>query len=179
MKSMNNFFRNLLSTILVLNLCACQSVSTTTNFSELEDFAVSKSKPISLSFKDNKDMPFYFLLSKSTSNDNTKLIVRWVSPKRGQVLLDKTTCKIRFLLDNTIIISLLPISPPKIVSYNLNNFSHEEEAVFLLNKEQLYSISTSKNVVVELSGKRNTLTGYFNRYNTTRGFQDFLKQAYH
>lgn len=137
----------------------------------------SISAPIYLSFAESRDGSFYFILEKNITTEKFFLKVRWVSAKQ-EPQFDGSHNTLKFLINRDELIDLLPIAAPKIASYNIENGSLEEEAMYSISREQLETIAAAKFVVAELSGKYNKVSvGRFNRLHTTMAFREFLKNS--
>lgn len=157
----------------LIALSGCYSSETSSHYNKDLTWAHSESKPIYLSFKKTKDTSFYFLLSRDTNRDDYKLRVRWHSSKKSDVLFNGYDSTLKFLIDNEKILSFNPIKKPKIVAYNINSNGREEEGIFSLTRDEFYTIAYSKEITVELNGKNQTVTGYFNRRNSSKAFREF------
>jgi hypothetical protein len=164
--------------LILLGLCACSEVETTNVYNRNLTMARSTSKPIYLSFSDNKNASFYFLLSRDTKFKDYQLHVRWHSPQRGELVFNDTASTLKFFVDGTKILTFHPVKRPRIVAYNLDKKGHEEEGIFLLSEEELRQIAYSKNVTAELTGKYVTVTGKFNRHNTMKAFRNFMENSH-
>jgi hypothetical protein len=168
------FFFFTLSIILV----SCYSVETSSVYNNDFTWAKTQSKPIYLSFKDTRTTPFYFLLSNNTKQKDYRITVRWNNAKQNDVLFNGYDTTLKFLVDHSNIITLKPISRPKIVAYNINSHTREEEGIFALSKEQLEEICNAKSVTVELTGRNNTVSAAFNYRNTFRAFKEFYRNSF-
>lgn len=175
MKSINNC---LLFLVTLLTLSGCYPIETSSHYNKDFTRANFESKPVYLSFKKPKDNSFYFILAKDTNSNDYKLRVRWYSYNKSDVLFNGYNSSLKFLIDNEKIISFNPIKKPKIVAYNINSKSREEEAVFSLTRDEFYSIAYSKEVTVELNGKNKIATGYFNSRNSFKAFREFIEKSY-
>jgi hypothetical protein len=164
--------------LVLFALCACSEIGTTNVYNKNLTMAKSTSKPIYLSFSDNKNSSFYFLLSRDTKFKDYQLHVRWHSPQRGELVFNDTASTLKFLIDGTKILTFHPMKRPKIVAYNLDKSGHEEEGIFLLTEEELRQITYSKDVTAELTGKYVTVVGKFNRRNTMKAFRDFMENSH-
>ena len=63
------------------------------------------------------------------------------------------------------------------VAYNIENKSHEEEAIFNLTPEQIRSLAYAKNVAVELTGRYIVIEAKFNKLNTFKAFRNFVEEG--
>ena len=168
----------LLFTILPIILSGCYSAETSSNYNHGFTWANSQSKPIYLSFKDTKQTPFYFLLSRDSLEQDYKLAVRWQSRRKGDILFKGHDTTLKFLVNNSKILTFKPIRRPKIVAYNLNSRGHEEEGVFSLTADEFIDIAYAKAVTVEITGRHNTVVGIFSRRNTMKAFRDFAENSH-
>ncbi|GAB4164252.1 MAG: hypothetical protein Tsb006_3810 [Rickettsiaceae bacterium] len=162
----------------LLALSGCYAVETTSRYNSSFTWAKSQSKPIYLSFRDTKSTPFYFLLSKDSKQNDYKLTVRWRNSKAGDILFNGFDTTLKFLVNQSRIFTFKPISRPKIVAYNINSRSHEEEGIFAISPEQFKTIANAKNVTVEITGRNNTVSATFNNRNTFRAFRDFAETSH-
>ncbi len=162
--------------ILTLSLSACWYVETTKVYNRNLTKGESYSEPISLSFQDNKDASFYFLLARNIPTEQFMLKVRWVSPHHALQFQGKEST-LKFLVNKEEILTLIPIAAPKIASYRVDEGGIEEEAIYTINRDQLTKLTQAKTVSVELTGKYKIVTGTFNRFHTFRAFRDFLKNG--
>ena len=141
-------------------------------------FSYSPQTPFSLYHLLPVQTSFYFLLSRDTNRDDYKLRVRWHSSKKSDVLFNGYDSTLKFLIDNEKILSFNPIKKPKIVAYNINSNGREEEGIFSLTRDEFYTIAYSKEITVELNGKNQTVTGYFNRRNSSKAFREFAENSH-
>lgn len=167
----------ILSIIMLLILGGCYAIETQNNYNEAKTFAQSKSKPIYISQKNDKQTPFYFILDHDSKHKEYRVHVRWKNSKQGDILFNNYESTLKFLVNKTKIITLHPIARPKVASYNLINRIHEEEGIFKLNFEQFKSITEAKTVSVELSGRGNIIYAEFNKYHTFPAFKDFFENS--
>lgn len=161
---------------MIFCLSGCYSVETSTVYNKSLTQGHSSSKPIYLSFADNKKASFHFILKHAVASDNYHLYVRWSSPNKD-LLFNSTDSTLKFLVNKFEIIDLQPIKMPKIIAYNIENKSHMEEAVFSLNAEQLRSLAYAKTVSVELTGRYIVIEAKFNKLSTFKAFRDFVEQG--
>ncbi|WPY01221.1 hypothetical protein Trichorick_01127 [Candidatus Trichorickettsia mobilis] len=168
-------YRQALISVILLCLSGC-AIETTTIYNKSLTSGYSTSEPIYLGFHDNKNASFYFLLKHKAPSSEYLLCVRWNSPDH-EIIFNGTKSAIRFLLDNSNIITLQPVKPPKIIAYNIENKGHIEEAMFNLTADQLRLLASARKVEVELTGKHITVLGTFNRMHTSKAFKDFLDKA--
>ena len=164
--------------VVLLMLQGCYSIGTTSTHNEEFSWGRSRSKPIYLSFNDTKTRPFYFLLSHDSKQKDYKLIIHWSNAKRGDVLFNGLSTQLKFLVDHSKIFTLQPTELPKVVSYNLNSHTHEEEAIFSISEEEMRAITYAKAVSVDLMGRNNTVIGVFNHRHTFKAFKEFMEQSY-
>ena len=163
---------------LSLILTGCYSVETTSTYNHSFTWGRSSSKPVYLMFKKAKELPFYFMLNRNSKEVDYKLIVRWKSPRKGNLLFNGLETTLKFFIDNEKILTYRPIKRPRVVAYDLNSRGHEEEATFSINREEFMEIAYAKSVSVELSGRHNTSVGYFSRRNTIRAFREFAENSH-
>lgn len=163
---------------LSLMLTACYSAETTSTYNFGFTWGRSESKPIYLMFKKKGELPFYFMLNRDSKEVDYRLIVRWKSPKKGDLLFNGFKTTLKFLVDNEKIFSYKPVIRPRVVAYNLNSRGHEEEAIFSINREEFMKIAYAKSVSVELLGRNNTSIGYFSRRNTLKAFREFAENSH-
>jgi len=163
---------------LSLILTSCYSAETTSTYNSSFTWGRSGSKPIYLMFKKKGELPFYFMLNRDSKEVDYKLIVRWISHKKGDLLFNGFETTLKFLVDNKYIFSYKPVIRPKVVAYNLNSRGHEEEAIFSINREEFMKIAYAKTVSVELLGRNNTSIGYFSRRNTFKAFREFAQNSH-
>lgn len=164
--------------ILLLALTSCYSVETNSTYNQGFTWGRSTSKPVYLTFKRAKELPFYFLLNRNSREVDYKLIVRWKSPRKGDLLFNGLETTLKFLIDNEKIFTYKPIKRPRIVAYDLNSRGHEEEATFSISSEEFMKIAYAKSVSAELSGRNNSSIGYFSRRNTIRAFREFAENSH-
>ena len=163
--------------MLVTALAGCYPIDTESTFSDDYNFAESKSRPVYLTFRDNKDASFYFLLSKESDTTDFRITVRWKNRNKGTLLFDGQRTTLKFLVDREKIYQYHPVMKTKIVSYNLNISGHEEEGVFEVPEEVFREIAYARHISVELKGRRKTVFGEFNRLNTKKAFRDFYEKS--
>jgi hypothetical protein len=164
--------------VILIALCSCYSVETTNVYNKDMTMAKSVSKPIYLTFADNKNASFYFLLSRDTKFLNYQLHVRWRSPERDNMIFNDKQSTLKFLVNGADILTFHPVKRPKVVSYNLDKKGHEEEGIFFLSESEMRKIAYAKNVSVELTGKHITVNARFNNRNTTKAFRDFVENSH-
>jgi len=170
---MRNFCCFILISIL---LSGCFSIDTTTIYNKSQTKGASESEPIYLGFYNNKHASFYFILKHKALAKEYFLHVRWIS-NNNDILFDNLKTTLKFLVNNSEIITLQPIKTPKVIAYNLDSKGHEEEGVFSLTYDQLSLIANAKKVEVELNGKYIIVVGHFNRIHTFKAFRNFLKES--
>lgn len=161
---------------IIIALSGCYSIETKTVYNKSLTQGESSSKPIYLSFADNKKSSFHFLLKHAVASDEYLLHTMWDSPSK-ELLFDGKESTLKFLVDRSSIIELKPIRMPKIISYNIETKGHREEAVFLLTEDQIRSLANARNVLVELTGKYIVVEAKFNRFTTYKAFKDFVKEG--
>ena len=103
----------------------------------------------------------YFLLNRDSKEVDYKFIVRWKSPRKGDLLFNGFKTTLKFLIDNEKILTYKPIKRSRVPAYDLNSRVHEEEANFSINREDFIKIAYTKSVSAELSGRYNTSIDYF------------------
>jgi hypothetical protein len=118
------------------------------------------------------------MLNRDSKENDFKLIVRWKSPRKGDLLFNGFDTTLKFLIDNQKIFTYSPIKRPRIVAYDLNSRGHEEEAEFSINREEFIKIAYAKSVRAELTGRRDTMIGVFSRRNTLRAFREFAENSH-
>lgn len=165
------------SIILTLSISGCYSIETNTNYNRKNTWAHAESKPIHVKLQNGKHTPFYFLLSRNSNNMDYKLTVRWKNAGHGDILFNGFDTTLKFLIDKTKFITLHPVSRPKVIAFNLNNRTHEEEGIFILTPEQFKQLAFAKYVSIELTGRGNTVYAAFNLYHTSRAFKDFFENS--
>lgn len=170
---MKNFYQIFL---MIFLLSGCYSVETNIVYNKSLTQGKSSSQPIFLTFADNKKSPFHFILKHAVASDNYHLYVRWASPTK-ELLFDGTNSTLKFLVNKSEIITLLPVKMPKIVAYNIENKSHMEETIFNLSAEQIRSLAYAKTVEVELTGRYIVVEARFNRLNTFKAFRNFVEEG--
>lgn len=168
----------LIPLILLILLGGCYSVRTNNDYNKDFTFAHSQSEPIYLSFKDTKNAPYYFILSRDSNQKDYKLRVRWCSNKKNDLLFNGYESTIKFLIDRQKIMRFKPIRRPKLIALDLNNNGHEEEATFSLSIDEFFTLAYAKSVDVELTGRYHTVTAYFNQRNTLKAFQNFAENSH-
>ncbi len=164
--------------IILLMLSGCYAIGTSSSYNSGFTWARSQSKPVYLSFADTKTTPFYFLLNRDSKQKDYKLTVRWSNSKKGDILYNGFDTTLKFLVDKLKILTFKPILRPKVVAYNINSRTHEEEGVFSISEEEFRAITYAKSVTVELTGRHNTVIGTFNRRNTFKAFKEFIETSY-
>ena len=164
--------------VLSLILTGCYSAETSSTYNQGFTWGRSSSKPIYLSFRRAKELPFYFMLNRDSKEVDYKLIVRWKSPRKGDLLFNGFETTLKFLIDKEKILTYKPIKRPRVVAYDLNSRGHEEEATFSINREDFMKIAYAKSVSAELSGRFNTSIGHFSRRNTIRAFREFAENSH-
>lgn len=163
---------------LSITLSSCYPASTNSTYNPNFTWGRSSSKPIYLTFRSAKVTPFYFMLNRDSKENDFKLIVRWKSPRKGDLLFNGFDTTLKFLIDNQKIFTYSPIKRPRIVAYDLNSRGHEEEAEFSINREEFIKIAYAKSVRAELTGRRDTMIGVFSRRNTLRAFREFAENSH-
>jgi hypothetical protein len=158
-------------------LSSCFAVETSRTYDKAMTTGRCSSEPIYLSFTDNRDGSFYLVLDKNITSEKYVLSVRWIS-RAQERQFNGMDSSLKFMINRSELIDLLPASMPKILSYNIEDNSIEEEAIYNLRREQLEAIAKAKHVLVELTGKHNkVIVGRFNKFHTVRAFKDFLKNC--
>ena len=152
---------------------ACHPVGTEVNYDYNLSGGTAKSRAIFLSFYDNKGAPFRFYLDKDLTKSEYILTVRWKNP-RPHLLFEKERSTLKFIINKDYVISLLPTKAPRIAAYLLDSNVREEEAEYVLTREQMEKIAFAKSVDVELTGRYMVVNGYLNKYNSLRAFKNFL-----
>lgn len=168
-------------TIIVTLLCstalsACFPVDTTRVYNKSMTAGVASSEDIHLSFKDNKHASFYLLLERNLSSDQYILKVRWVNSTRELHSKGMDT-SIRFFVNKSEIIRLMPCKPPKVASYRIDEGGIEEEISYAMTKDQLEELANAKTASVELSGRYLIVVGTLNKIHSFRAIKDFLKNG--
>ena len=163
---------------LSLILSGCYSAETTSTYNQSFTWGRSSSQPIYLSFKKAKSTPFYFMLKRDSKETDYKLIVRWKSARKGDLLFNGLNTTLKFLVNNEKILTYKPIKKTRIVEYNLNIGGHEEEAIFSIGSDYFMMIAYAKSVSAELVGRYNTEIGYVTRRNTIRAFREFAENSH-
>lgn len=158
-------------------LSGCYPIDTDATFSDDYNFAEYKSEPVYLSFRENKDASYYFLLGKDSDSNNFRITVRWKNKQRGTLLFDGQRTTLKFMVDRKKIYQYHPIMKTRVVTYNLNINGHEEEAVFEMPEEVFREIAYARYVTVELKGRSKTVIGEFNRLNTKKAFRNFYENS--
>ena len=161
-----------------LVLSGCYSAETTSTYNQGFTWGRSASKPIYLTFKKAKTTPFYFMLKRDSKEMDYKLVVRWKSPRKGDLLFNGLDTTLKFLINNEQILTYKPIKRPRIVAYDLNILGHEEEAIFSIGCDDFMKIAYAKSVSAELVGRHNTMIGYFTRLNSIRAFREFVENSH-
>ncbi len=164
--------------IIISLLSGCYPVDTVSLFDDNIDYAESHSRPIYLTFRDNKDSSFYFLLSKESEESYYKLIVRWQNPNKSDLLFDGERTSLKFMVDRQNVYSFHPVKKTKVVSYDINSGGKEEEGVFEIPHAVFREIAYAKYISVQLKGRAKTVIGEFNRLNTKKAFRDFYENSY-
>ena len=160
-------------------LAACNPIETSTSYNKALTRGVSVSKPVYLSFNGNnsKTFPtFFFLFEKKKSDEDYILKVRWFSPHKEKQF-NGTESTLALMLDTTEIYTLKPIKKPRIIAYSLDRGGFEEEATYMLTREQMMQLAESKNVQVELTGRYNIVTARLNKYHSLVAIREFLKNS--
>lgn len=156
-------------------ISGCYQVQMNPRYNSNLTWARFDSSPVHLSFQDTKTTPFYFLLGRDSNNNKYRIRVIWYSPTTGDILFNGYGTTLKFLVNNEKIMSFAPVSRPKIVAYDINSYGHEEEAIFLLTRDEFFEIAFAQDVQVELNGRNNTVLASFNRRNTFRAFRKFAE----
>ena len=81
-----------------LVLSGCYSAETTSTYNQGFTWGRSASKPIYLTFKKAKTTPFYFMLKRDSKEMDYKLVVRWKSPRKGDLLFNGLDTTLKFLI---------------------------------------------------------------------------------
>jgi hypothetical protein len=157
-------------------LTGCYSTETTTIYNKSLTSGEASSEPIYLSFQDNKKSSFHFLLKHSLSAENYLLYVRWNTPGKD-LIFNGTDTTLKFLVNNSELITLQPIKKPRVTAFNIETKGHQEEGIFELTTDQMRMLSYAKNVEVELTGKYILITGKFNRLSTFKAFKNFFEEG--
>lgn len=164
--------------LILIALAGCYPVETSSRYNKDFTWAHSQSDPIYLSFRDTKNSPFYFMLSRDTNHKDYKLHVRWHSNNKNDLLFNGYDSTLKFLVNKEKIMSFNPVKKPKVVAFDLNTNGHDEEALFSLTKEEFLALAYAKEVNVELTGRYHSVNAYFNQRNTMRAFQNFAENSY-
>ena len=173
MKIILRFF--LFASVLQL-MSGCYQFEKKNNYNSDLTWASFDSNPVHLTFHNTKNTPFYFLLNRDSDSENYRVKVIWRSPTRGDILFNGYASTLKFLINKQKIISFKPIKRPQTISYDINSNGHEEEAIFLLTKDEFFEIAFAHDVQVELNGRNNTVLACFNRRNTFRAFRNFTEE---
>jgi hypothetical protein len=171
-----SFFSGCIAFSVSLLVSGCYPINTTTNYDKAWTTKSSYSEPIHLSFKDSKHSPYYFLLRNDYSAGTYQLVVRWNSPD-SDVLFNGTKSTLKFLIDDSEVLSFAPIKQTTIVSYNLDTKGHQEEAIFIVPYDDLHKIAYAKRVKTELTGKYAVVMGKFNKFHTFKAFRNFINAS--
>ncbi len=167
----------IISILLLVLQTGCYAIETQNKYNSTNTYAESKSKPIYISQRNDKNTPFYFILEHDSKHKEYKIYVRWKNKKQGDILFNNYDSTLKFLVNKAKIITLHSIKRPKVISYNLIDRNHEEEGVFKLTFEEFKSIVEAKTVSIELHGRSNQIFAEFNKYHTFRAFKDFFENS--
>jgi hypothetical protein len=108
---------------------------------------------------------------------NDLLKVRWVNIDKNYRQFNGMKSTLRFIIDKERILTFTPIKEPKLVGYDINNNSLEEEAIYKLSREEIRELAFAKSVDVELQGKYKLVIGKFNKWHTFRAFKNFINNT--
>lgn len=162
--------------LLLTSLSSCFPIDTNTVYNKNWTGASSGSEPIYLSFQNSKSASYYFTLKHVANSNNYILTVRWNS-KDSDLLFNGVKSTLKFFVNKRDIFSVQPIKIPKTIGYNLETKGHQEEAIFILNYDQISALANAKTVEVELTGRYIIVTSYFNKFHTFKAFRNFLQSA--
>lgn len=147
-------------------------------FAISEDSGILSSTPIHVISK-NKDAQFNFTLKKyinAQGSEKYYIEVRWKTDSQTGIF-DRKKSTLKFLIDGLNIVSLMPISKPKVKEYQFEPFLMIEECTYEISRQDLESIAYAKNVEVELIGKNKVATAKFGRFMTFVPFKNFLMES--
>ena len=163
-------------TILLTINSGCWPYKTSNEYSQ--DFRVgySSSQPIYLSIRNTHKNTIYLLLERNMNLDKFYIKIRWISKNKGHQF-KKEGSKLRFLVDKSCIISLVPARPSRIASYHMDPPSIEEECVYEIARSDLARISQADTVTMELEGVTENKVATFNSQHTFKAFKNFITNS--
>ena len=165
--------------LLALTLISgCYPIDTVSIFDDNIDYAESYSRPIYLTFRDNKNSSFYFVLNKESEDPHYTLIVKWKNPNKSDLLFDGERTSLKFMVDRKNVYTFHPVRKTKVVAYDINSGGKEEEGMFEIPHDVFRKIAYAKYVSVQLKGRSKAVIGEFNRFNTKKAFRDFYEKSY-
>lgn len=157
-------------------LSSCHSYRTINIYSEDYKEGYSKSKPIYLSSKSKTPVKIYMILERDINRDEFFIRMRCVYKDRKKQFMQSQNI-LRFLIDDFDIIQLTAIKPAKIISYHVDPYGVEEEALYQLNREEFKKIATGKSVIIELEGKTENKIATFDNFITVKSIKDFYRNG--
>ncbi len=167
----------LLNCLVLFLITSCYPVETTNIYNTSLTSVNSVSKPVYLSIANTKKTSFYFILSYNSSDDLYRIHVHWINKNGKELLFNGRNSTLKFLVDNKKLLKFYPEKQPRVTKYNIDTKGHEEQAVFVLNRQEFFLLAEAKNVDVELNGKYLSIHAKFNVRNTKKAFQDFAKEC--
>ena len=159
-------------------ISGCYPIDTVSIFDDNIDYAESYSRPIYLTFRDNKNSSFYFVLNKESEDPHYTLIVKWKNPNKSDLLFDGERTSLKFMVDRKNVYTFHPVRKTKVVAYDINSGGKEEEGMFEIPHDVFRKIAYAKYVSVQLKGRSKAVIGEFNRFNTKKAFRDFYEKSY-
>jgi hypothetical protein len=157
-------------------ICGCYQIQTEVLVKDSSELSAS-SLPINLIFSNRETETFHLILTKHFKNDVDKyaIKVRWRSLDPNGNFNNNYNNSLKFLINNSEIISPKQVSKPVFVGMDLNSDHVEEECNFEITRQELEQIASSKKAQIELKGKK-IVTAKFNRFFTYKAFKEFLSK---
>lgn len=120
--------------------------------------------------------PFYFTLSQENTPRKTYYLnLYWIN-KEGKRNFVGGQGQLIVRLDQKYSISLDPIKPSTISSYNLEQYYTEERLIYKIDREFLNTLANSKKIELVLEGKYRSTTASFNALVTRNMIKQFIKK---
>jgi hypothetical protein len=139
----------------------------------------AQSEPIYLVHSNMESSSFYFIINRHFKDDaqDYNILVRWRSDDSKGNFASKKDNNLKFLIDNSELMSLEQISKPKIIGIDFDSGKTEDECVFKVTRQQLERLASAKRVRAELVGRERIVAAKFSRFVTFRLFKQFLRQS--
>ncbi|WP_202148819.1 hypothetical protein [Candidatus Sarmatiella mevalonica] len=157
-------------------LCSCKPIADLTEVVYNDSWSKSESDSSNIPLTQEKgENIMHFAIQKYGESNKYSLKLYWRTNMNERLFSVKNN-HLSFLIDKSEIYNLEPITAPTILSYN-HDRGHVEVAVFELTFEQIYRLSSAKDVQVQIKSATHCSSAVFSR-RTFIEFRDFLSSAH-